>query len=889
MALTRRHPLALLLAPLALAACGDPKPEVIGPTGTTTPPPPTTETTPPEPGCILVDGGGGYASLNDAIALATNGSVIDLCDGVLEEEVFVDAKTVTIVGKGIGVSIWTAPSNTAPINVQNGGNATVIGVTIDSTRNGATVTDGSLTLTDALLGSIDSYGVESTNGVVTLTNVEMSEPAWGGVRAVDSDLSITGGRIQGATTAGVLVEGGTATITNAVIAGTTYVDDGSGSIADGYGVWVTTGGEATISGVTFEDNILAAVFAQNSTVNVSDSTVGVTPVGVAFLGLYVDTSTLTATNVDISGIYQWGVYSFASDTTFAGGTVVADPALSLPSSIDLAGNISLGSMGAIAVDGTMTIRDSTVSGHNSCGVWGENGLADVHVIVEGSVVDNNIERGMLITGGMLDVTDTVISNTQSNDAVCVDAATGSRSCNMAVFAIEAETTFTGGSIETSTDWGFTSLASSSVFDGTRFADNEFVGLFAQDAAITLRGGVVEGGGQYGLYLNTAGALIESTTFRNRDYTTFGENWDGKGGYYTYDYQAVDVYAYDSSVDAADVTFEGTQYGVYAYEAEVNGQFLTFTNVNQPVTAAYATIDLEDIEVNGGGATVVDCSTEAVVTVKDTVVTGTNPSVSSYAYYYADGSLAFSGTSSYSGGTFDGYACDLTVESTEIVDAESYAVYGYDSSVKLDDVSIRGSGTYAYTPAAIYLYHYSTPPEGELSEVEVTGQVVGNALEVYSSGTGGPGLVTVVDSWFGLPSADGYSGVAGYGIELYGAALEVDGIDIAGTGMSGIYALNSTLDVVGAGASATGTISSPVGHGVDLSGTTTAVLADLTITSPTLSGVNVNGATVDLYGVTVTGAAAYGVDCTGVVTVGGCEGSWDGLLGGIDPACGACDS
>ena len=72
MVLSRRHPLAVLLAPLALAACSDPKVTDTGPE-TTDPTPTTAETTPPEPGCILVDGGGGYASLNDAIALATNG------------------------------------------------------------------------------------------------------------------------------------------------------------------------------------------------------------------------------------------------------------------------------------------------------------------------------------------------------------------------------------------------------------------------------------------------------------------------------------------------------------------------------------------------------------------------------------------------------------------------------------------------------------------------------------------------------------------------------------------------------------------------------------------------------------------------------------------------
>ena len=50
-----------------------------------------------DPGCITVDGGGGYAKLADAVTVASEGAIIELCDGTYEESVVVE-KSVTIRG-----------------------------------------------------------------------------------------------------------------------------------------------------------------------------------------------------------------------------------------------------------------------------------------------------------------------------------------------------------------------------------------------------------------------------------------------------------------------------------------------------------------------------------------------------------------------------------------------------------------------------------------------------------------------------------------------------------------------------------------------------------------------------------------------------------------------
>ena len=91
----KRFRTLLILFLLALTGCPNPGDKNGDSGGTET----DTEDTDPsyETGCITVDGGGGYAHLGDAIALAQEGAVIELCDGTYEEAVTVD-KGVTIRG-----------------------------------------------------------------------------------------------------------------------------------------------------------------------------------------------------------------------------------------------------------------------------------------------------------------------------------------------------------------------------------------------------------------------------------------------------------------------------------------------------------------------------------------------------------------------------------------------------------------------------------------------------------------------------------------------------------------------------------------------------------------------------------------------------------------------
>ncbi len=869
---------------LALTACGekDPKPsDTADPTGPGTTPP-TTDTEPTyESGCIDADGTG-FAYLQDAVDAASDGATITLC-GNLDEAVVVSGKAVTIVGNGAASTTWSGPTNTVPLTVQNGGSATVRDLTFASTRSGVMVTGGYLSLTDVHIPAAGGYGIESIEGTVDATRVEITDPPWGGVRMTGGALTFADGLIDGGTTAGILGEDGAElAVTGSVIQNTDFVDDGSGSIADGFGISAIGGSSLTTSNNTLLNNILCAIYVEDSTADLSGDIAGVDAGGLQYLGLYFNNAEVTGTGLDISGAYQWTVYSFSTTLELANTSLVADPALSLPSSFG-----STGSMGLVQVDGQATLTNSSVSGHNSAGLWVESTAGDATLITNGVVVDDNWERGIFASEATVEAVDTVISNTHNNDPSCVDPKTGSMSCNMAMFAISSTTSFTGGEVIDNEGWGLAGLEANVTADGVSFSGNDFVSVFVQAANVSVLNSTFSGWGNFGVYLNDSSGLITGSTFVDRNYDDQIVDWDGAGGYADYHYQAIDIYGYSADLTLEDTVFENTQYGVYMSDTALVANDVSFDGTNQPFLLYSGTdYEIEGLYATGTGSTVVDCSTGAV-SVKDATIEDTVPYTYSYEYYYADGSLAFSTLGAGSTAAIDGYACDMTIEDTEILNSEAEGVYGYDCSVEIDDLTVRNPGNYIYTTAAIELYNYNVASDAEITSVELTGVRYGSGIYIYN-GSKTPGNVSIAGAEIGLPSFDGYSGVEKHAVYVYGAIVTVDGLDTAGNGYSAIYASNSpSLTITGASGSSTGLIDQSANYGVEL-WNSTVTLDALTIDTPGLSGIYAQNTVLTTSGVTVSGASMYGIDCQGSTTFDTCDATLDGAMGALGPFCPVCE-
>ena len=92
-----------------------------------------------EEGCITVSGiSTGFASLADAVDVATDGDTITLCEGTIEETVAI-TESLQLVGPGPELLTWNAPTNQPAVTVSSTSNVGLSGFSVTSTRNGIEV------------------------------------------------------------------------------------------------------------------------------------------------------------------------------------------------------------------------------------------------------------------------------------------------------------------------------------------------------------------------------------------------------------------------------------------------------------------------------------------------------------------------------------------------------------------------------------------------------------------------------------------------------------------------------------------------------------------------------------------------------------------------------
>ncbi|MCB9746363.1 MAG: right-handed parallel beta-helix repeat-containing protein, partial [Alphaproteobacteria bacterium] len=186
----RPSPLALLLlSPLLITGCGEKEGDDSGSTDDS-----GVDSRPDyEEGCILVDGAGGYAWLADALEVAGEGSVIQLCEGDFDQGVVID-KSVSLVGPGVDLMTWTAPVNQPAVSVEGAAQVEISGFTVNSTRNGIDVDGGSgVHIHDVRFDGVDVAGVSiSDSSDVTVEACAFVAPGGGGVYVSGGSALVTG-------------------------------------------------------------------------------------------------------------------------------------------------------------------------------------------------------------------------------------------------------------------------------------------------------------------------------------------------------------------------------------------------------------------------------------------------------------------------------------------------------------------------------------------------------------------------------------------------------------------------------------------------------------------------------------------------------------------------
>jgi hypothetical protein len=256
------------------------------------------------PGCITVDGGGGYAYIQDAISVAKDGSTIALCAGTYAEAVTVD-KAVQIVGENRDSVIIAAPANSAAFTVTATG-ATLKTFTITTTKDGI-VFDGATDshASDFIVNAPPNYGVAFNNAVSSsVEDCTIDTPGYTGVKISGGSPTVARCNLPHATSYTITVQDDAeATLDSNTFDGVVSTTD-----TDGYAVYVN-GATAHLTHNQVLGADVGGVQADTATLTMDSDTI----TGVA-IGVLATTSTFTGTGLSINEAAIIGVLAAGPGT-----------------------------------------------------------------------------------------------------------------------------------------------------------------------------------------------------------------------------------------------------------------------------------------------------------------------------------------------------------------------------------------------------------------------------------------------------------------------------------------------------------------------------------------------------------------------------------------------
>jgi len=376
---------------LLLIACGD-KDTAINPTDTGE----VAEEITYEAGCFVVDGGDGYKYLNDAIAVADEGSQISPvgCDSFEHEELVVIDKPVRLVGIGQDRFILVAPVNETAITI-TADNVEISDFGIQSTRSGIVIEGGNnVHLHDLTISEVGNYAIKTIDADVQLDDLTLWNNGDGAVNISGGSVEASGLDVRGNEGHGIYVDSGamlTLSDSEVVEAQPTDVT----AISDGFGVYVDGGSTLISSGNLYDGNTLMGVQSVNGTVEMTDDTVS----GSLSTGIWAEgPGSLSLNNVTVDGNLTYGIISMTSGELSIQDVVVSvDPLMSPSYDATAWEENGFGSMGVFSNSNAVNINNLEITGYNNCGMnlQSEGSTA---FTVEGLNVHDVGRKGIIVAG-----------------------------------------------------------------------------------------------------------------------------------------------------------------------------------------------------------------------------------------------------------------------------------------------------------------------------------------------------------------------------------------------------------------------------------------------------------------------------------------------------------
>ncbi len=480
-----------------------------------------------EPGCILVDGEGGYALLEDAQTVASEGSTLSLseCPSPFTQTLLVTKNDLSIVGPGADLMTWEAPVNEPALTIQAGG-VTVRGFTVTSTRNGIEIESADATLSELAFVDIPNTAIKASNSALTVTDSSFTAPQYGGISVSGGTATISGNTFTDPLAFAVRSsEGAVVTVTGNAVSGTLYTD--ATNVVDGFALF-GDGGSLITEDNQLVDNFVGVYVEQGDLTMTGDAIEG------GLYGIFAQLGAIDVREVSTLDCYTLGMYLVAQtdDVVVQDVTITGTPELVWDTTDADASTWSGGGM-VVATDATATLTNVTIDGYNNASLQVIPYSAEITAVMDTVTLINTGRNGLYFSSADATLTDvSVLGLRQVHPEEEINIG-GSYSMGFAVRADASDITWTGGAITDSEEVGMVSVQSNMVLDGIESSGHGDIGLWNYQGNLTLTNSLVadspSGGG---IQNSTGGLIVEGTSFEDNladEYVEYSyESWTYMG-------------------------------------------------------------------------------------------------------------------------------------------------------------------------------------------------------------------------------------------------------------------------------------------------------------------------------------------------------------------------
>ncbi len=800
-------PLALLLA------CGEKAPATQNDTGSVT----EEEEITYESGCFVVDGGDGYKYLNDAIAVADEGSQISPvgCTSFEHEEKVIIDKAVRLVGVGQDRFTLVAPVNETAITIVADG-VEISDLSVQSTRSGISVEGANdVYLHDMTISEVGNFAIKSTGSELELENLTLWNNQDGAVSVDGGSITATGLDVRGNVGNSILIGGGALfNLSDSEVVEAQPTDPAS--ISDGFGVYIDGGSTFISSNNLYDGNTLMGVQSVDGTIDMSNDVVS----GSLSTGVWAEgPGSMTLNDVTLDGNLTYGIINMATgELSLSNVTISVDPLMSPSYDIETWEDSGFGSMGLFSNSPKVTLDGVEITGYNNCGAnLQSDGTGEI--TVEGFNIHDVGRKGLVIAGHNGTMNNVVLKNIfdldgnsskePDEDGNVADYETFCQQVDRNAAAAIITSDLTVSNVLTTDIEGFGwSIIQANVDMDTAYAANNTCssflafqgGLQARNIEVANNNFEYDGLG--------SGVVGYSATLLSVENSTF--NGD------TEEVLDISAFLYDSTGIFTNNTFTGGGIGVYSNESSIESSNNSYSN-----HVGYSAF-MSGESANG--------STHQFV--NDVFMTSEGSTASGTPIYCSDAGTVEVDTSTFSdvSATYALYfgGCDSEIENTTFSNIASYSIYGYEGNHDISTSTFTNVNTVGTSGSALYFFG-SQAMNVSVSDVSIENS---GGDGIYTFGLGGETNPMLVD----LNGIE-LQNISDDALFVYGGQAYVEDVTVNGASQ-GLYAESATVDMV-------------------LS----------TIENATESGVNFLNSTMNIDTVTITTTGEHGIEASGGTLTG----------------------